>query len=134
MLTTISGTRVENVVLQKAFVIDALSRLLDPTNKRLKNWRHLAQLNDVSTDLESTLLSQEHHSRSEAMFNVLVASNPSLPIGTVRSVLQELRINQVTEYIACLDGKCCISSNQLKERFSFSLVGYNACIKLRLSS
>lgn len=131
MLTTISGARVENVVLQKPFVIDALSRLLDKTSKGRQNWRHLAQLNEVSTDLVSKFLSQEHHSRSEAMFKVLVASNPSLPIGTFRSVLQELRINQVREYIACLDGKCCISSNQLKERFIFSLVGYKACINLK---
>ena len=114
MLTTISGALVANVVLQKAFVIDALSRLLDPTNKYRQNWRHLAQLNEVSTDLESKFLPQEHPSRSQAMFKVLAASNPSLPIGTFKSVLQGLRINQVREYIANLDGKCSISSNQLK--------------------
>lgn len=90
--------------MDKAYVIDALSRKLDPTNKGLQNWRHLAQLNDVSTDLES----QERHSRSESMFKVLAASNPSLPIGTFRHHLEDLQINTVRDYIVCLEGKCCI--------------------------
>lgn len=107
-LTTISGALVGNVVMDKAYVIDALSRKLDPTIKGLQNWRHLAQLNDVSTDLELKCLSQERHSRSESMFKVLAASNPSLPIGTFRRYLEDLQINTVRDYIACLDGKSCI--------------------------
>lgn len=120
----ISGALVVNVVMHKPYVIDALSRLLDPTCRGLQNWRHLAQRNDVSTDLELKFLSQERHSRSEAMFKVLAASNPSLPIGTLKCHLQDLQMNKVRDYIACLDGKCCMSSNPVKERLGFSLVAH----------
>ena len=95
--------------MDKTYVTDALSRKLDPTCKGLQNWRHLAQLNDVSTDLELKLVSQERHSRSEEMFKVLAASNPSLPIGALRRHLQDLQINKVRDYIACLEGKYCIN-------------------------
>ena len=93
--------------MDKAHIMDALSRKLDPTSKGLQNWKYLAQRNDVSTDLVLKLTSQERHSRSEEMFKVLAASNPSLSIGTFRRHLQDLQINKVRDYIASLDGKYC---------------------------
>jgi len=90
-------------VIDNAYVIDALSRKLDPTSRHLQNWKHLAHLNDVSADL-----AQERHSRSEEMFKVLAASNPSLSIGTLRRHLENLQINTVRDYIARLDGRSCI--------------------------
>ena len=94
--------------MHKAYVIDALSRLLDPICRGLQNWRHLANLNDVPIDLELKCQSQERHSISEAMFKVLATSNPVLPIGTLKIHLQDLQMNKVRDYIANLDGKCCI--------------------------
>jgi len=94
-------------VIDKAYVIDALGRKLDPTSRNLQNWKHLGQLNDVSTDLELKCLAQERHTRSEEMFKVLAASNPSLSIGTFKRHLEDLQINTVGNYLARLDGKCC---------------------------
>lgn len=107
--------------MHKAYVIDALSRQLDPTCRGRQNWNYLANLNDVPTELVLKCQSQERHSRSEAMFKVLAASNPDLPIRTLKCHLQDLQLNKVRDYIANIDGKCCIS-NQREPQYKFTKV------------
>ena len=92
--------------MNKVYVMSALSRHLDPSCRGIENWVHLANLNDVSTDLQLKCQSQERHSRSEEMFTVLAASDPDLCIGTVKGHLRDLQINKVKDYIEGLNGKC----------------------------
>ena len=81
--------------------MDTLGQYLDPSYRGLQNWRHLAELNKVSTDLL-----KERHSRSEEMFKVVASTDPDLPIGTVKSHLRNLKINEVMDYIQNLGGMC----------------------------
>ncbi len=107
----ISGALVIDVILYKVYVMDTLSLHLDMSCKGIENWRHLANLNDVSTDLQLKFQAGERHCIAEKMFEVLAATDPDLLVGTLKQHLEDLKINNVVLYIRNLnlDGKCCIS-------------------------
>ncbi len=109
--TQSSGALVANVILHHVYVMDAISRRLDVSCKGNQNWRHLAILNDVSTDLQLKWQSGERHCRSEKMFEVVFTIDPDLLIGTLQQHLRDLKINNVEHYLGSLhlEGKCCIS-------------------------
>ena len=89
----------------RVFIKDKLSYFLDTSFKRVQNWRHLAELNEVSTDQ-----SQERLSKSEALFEVVVSRNPNLLIGDVKALLSNLKMIEVRNYLNSQDGmlKICV--------------------------
>lgn len=107
----ISGALVVDVILHQVYVMDTLSRHLDMSCKGIENWRNLANLNEVSTDLQLKCQAGERHCMAEKMFEVLGATDPDLLVGTLKQHLEDLKINNVELYIRNLnlDGKCCIS-------------------------
>ncbi|CAH3037869.1 unnamed protein product [Pocillopora meandrina] len=94
-------TLVGKTILEgRVFIKDKLSYSLDTSFKRVQNWRHLAELNEVSTDQ-----SQERLSKSEALFEVVVSRNPNLLIGDVKALLSNLKMIEVRNYLKRHDDK-----------------------------
>ncbi|KAL9988352.1 hypothetical protein ACROYT_G002788 [Oculina patagonica] len=98
-----SGALVIDVILYKVYVMDTLSLHLDMSCKGIENWRHLANLNDVSTDLQLKFQAGERHCIAEKMFEVLAATDPDLLVGTLKQHLEDLKINNVVLYIRNLN-------------------------------
>lgn len=98
-----SDALVENAILHKVSVMDAVSRRLDMSCKGIQNWRHLASLNGVSESLQLKCQAGEQQSRSEKMFELLSTTDPDLLIGTLKQHLRDLNINDVELYIQSLN-------------------------------
>lgn len=91
----VSETLVGKTMLEgQVSLREKLSYFLDTSIKRVQNWRHLAELHGISTDL-----SQERLSKSEALFEVVGSRNPNLPIGDVKQHLSDLKIIEVRDYL-----------------------------------
>lgn len=115
---SILGALVSDVILHNVYVMDTIRRYLDMSCKGTQNWRHLGNLNDVSTDLLLKWESGERHCRSEKMFEALAATDPDLPLGTLMQHLKDLEINNVILYIRHLnlDGKIILHFIQVKHK------------------
>ena len=89
----------------RVFIKDKLSYFLDTSIKRVQNWTHLAELNEVPTDQL-----RERFSKSEALFEVVVSRNPNLLIGDVKAHLSNLKMIEVRNYLNIYDGmlKICV--------------------------
>ena len=89
----------------RVFIKDKLSYFLDTSIKRVQNWTHLAELNEVPTDQL-----RERFSKSEALFEVVVSRNPNLLIGDVKAHLNNLKMIEVRNYLNIYDGmlKICV--------------------------
>lgn len=86
-------------------MMDHLKSYLDPSPRGMKNWRHLADIVEVSLDKQERWELGEHYSRSEKMFETLIAQSPDLPMTILVGQLHALQINNVKKYIEDLQLK-----------------------------
>ena len=105
-------TEVSVAVLNNISVMDHLKKHLDTSVKGVKNWRYLADLNEVPIEKQQQWELGEHYSRSEKMFETLKAQSPDLLMTSLGTHLHALQINRVKKYIDDLQlkSKCALES------------------------
>ena len=105
-------TEVSVAVLNNISVMDHLKKHLDTSVKGVKNWRYLADLNEVPIEKQQQWELGEHYSRSEKMFETLKAQSPDLLMTSLGTHLHALQINRVKKYIEDLQlkSKCALES------------------------
>ena len=105
-------TEASDAVLNNVYVMDHLKKHLDTSVKGVKNWRYLADLNEVPIEKQQQWGLGEHYSRSEKMFETLIAQSPDLLMTSLGTHLHALQINKVKKYIEDhqLKSKCALES------------------------
>ncbi|CAH3037877.1 unnamed protein product [Pocillopora meandrina] len=100
-------------VLRHINVMDHLKNHLDKSVRGIKNWRYLADLNDVPMEEQLKWGLGEDYSRSEKMFEALTCANPNLHMSVLVQHLKDLNINNVADYIVALK----LEANMTVEEF-----------------